>query len=616
MTATVPFAGMVGVDAALDALRLLAVDARLGGVVIGAPVGSGKSTLARASTVLFGDQTPFVELPLGSDEDALLGGIDIEATMRSGRRMLRPGILGRAHRGIVYVDALNLLPDAVVNVLLGVLDTHTVHLEREGMSQRIPCAFRLIGTYDPAEGLPRRHLLDRIGLMVLLPRESSVADRYQVLTRHHGADLAQWHEMTMLEAGLVAEAREMVPHVTITDTQHAQLVDLAVRAGVEGQRVDVFAVAAACASAALNLRTSVSHDDLDVAARLVILPRATREVVADAPPPPEPPAPPPSDSDDGNGDAPEPPPPHAETDDGDASQPPEDELHIPDDEVLTALTSELPLNLADLPFRTIRRGRTGSRGAVSGTRGRHIRSTTGDPRRARIDVSATLRAAAPWQPLRKTPASTRLVALRADDVRVKRYRSKAGVLFCFVVDASGSMALNRMRQAKGAVQHLLQQAYVHRDRVALLSFRGTSCDVLLPPSQSVELARRSLDLLPTGGATPLGAALLATIEVAKQAQARGIMQCVAIFLTDGRGNMAVQQGVDVAQETAVLAAAVANAGIKSVVVDTQRNYLSRGEGRTLARMLGGEYIYLPQANGGDIAEAAVTLAQNEIRHRG
>jgi magnesium chelatase subunit D len=614
MTTALPFAGMVGVDAALDALRLLAVDARLGGVVIGAPVGSGKSTLARASTVLFGGETPFVELPLGSDEDALLGGIDIEATLRTGRRVLRPGLLRRAHHGILYADALNLLPDAVVNVLLGVLDTRTVRLEREGISRQLPCDLRVIGTYDPAEGLPRRHLLDRIGLMVLLPRESVAAERYQVLMRHHGADMTQWHEMSMLEAGLIAEARALLPHVGISETQHAQLVDLALRAGVEGQRVDLFAVAAACASAAMNLRTSVSHDDLDLAARVVILPRATRVIADDGSIPPEqtptPPPQPSDNSDAGDGATETPPPSSVHTDSGEAGTPHPDELAIPDEEVLSALTTELPLNLADLPFRTIRRGRSGSRGAVAGTRGRHIRSTPGDARRARIDVSATLRAAAPWQPLRAPVARGRVVVLRSDDVRVKRYRSKAGVLFCFVVDASGSMALNRMRQAKGAVQHLLQQAYVHRDRVALLSFRGTSCEVLLPPSQSVELARRSLDLLPTGGTTPLAAALLGCIEVAKQARARGIMQCVAIFLTDGRGNVAVQSGVDVASEITTLARAVAHEGVKSVVVDTQRSYLSRGEGRTLANILAGEYIYLPHASGGDIAEAAVALAQH------
>lgn len=596
MIAQLPLAGLVGLERAHTALRLLAVAPQLGGVVIGAPVGSGKSAVARAGRVLFGATTPFIELPLGSDEEALLGGIDIEATLRSGQRTARAGLLARADHGLLYADAINLLPEAVVNVLLGALDTGMVHLEREGMSQLVRCRLRLIGTYDPAEGLPRRHLLDRIGLMVLLPSLSDGEQRRHVLQQHLNPDLAHWHELDVLEASLIHEAQQLLPEVVCSDAQQRQLIELAVRAGVQGHRVDVFASAAARTAAALDLRGSVSHEDLQCAAELVILPRATRDISQPDAPPPEPPPPPP-------------PPPAAEhTDDqpSDSSQSEPEQMELAEEEVLAALECALPLDLADLPFRSIRRGRTGSRGAVAGKRGRHIRSTPGNPRRARIDIPATLRAAAPWQPIRaqgRMPA--RVVSLRVDDIRVKQYRSKAGVLFCFVVDASGSMALNRMRQAKGAVQHLLQQAYVHRDRVALLAFRGVSSELLLPPSQSVELARRALDVLPTGGTTPLGSALLATIEVAAQARSRGIMQCVAIFLTDGRGNVAVQRESDVKSEIEMLARAVAQAGVKAIVVDTQRSYLSRGEGRVLAEWLEGAYIYLPQATGSDIAHAAV-----------
>ncbi len=603
MAHPMPMAGLIGIDTALEAIRLLAVDARLGGIAIGASVGSGKSSLARASVGLFGTRSPFVELPLGSDEEALLGGIDIEATLRTGARTARSGVLARADGGVLYADALNLLPDSVVNILLGALDTGSVQLEREGMSQQIACRFRLIGTYDPAEGLPRRHLLDRIGLLVMLPGQSSATERRDVLMHHHHPAYDHWHELATLDAALVDQARALLPEVVISPEQQYALVDLALRAGVEGHRVDVFACAVACAAAALDLRTSVSSADLDVAARFVVLPRATRDVLPpepastaqQPPPPPPPPAADASPPDDDEHEA--------------EQQPAPQELTPPTEEVMAALLTELPMSLNDLPFRTIRRGRAGSRGATNGTRGRHIRSTAGDPRRARIDVPSTLRAAAPWQPLRhKNALTARRILLRVDDVRVKEFRSKAGVLFCFVVDASGSMALNRMRQAKGAVQTLLQQAYVHRDRVALLAFRGVQCDVLLPASQSVELARRALDILPTGGTTPLAAALLGTIEVAKQARGKGIQQCVALFLTDGRGNVGLQAGVAIEAEISTLAAAVAAAGIKSVVIDTQRNYLSRGEGRVLAEKLAGEYIYLPNASGADIAQTAVALA--------
>jgi magnesium chelatase subunit D len=336
----------------------------------------------------------------------------------------------------------------------------------------------------------------------------------------------------------------------------------------------------------------VTDDDLRLAVRLVIAPRATRqpEAPAEAAPPPPPPPPPEAPPDDHAADAAA----------ADASATP------PDEQVLTALGAELPEALTGLPFATVRRGRTGSRGATLGARGRHIRSLAGDPRRARIDIGATLRAAAPWQPLRRAAGGTSdRVMLRGTDLRVRQFRTRAGALFLFAVDASGSMALNRMRQAKGAVQALLQRAYVHRDRVALLAFRGERAEVLLPPSQSVERAQRALDILPTGGGTPLAAALLGILDVARQARARGILQTVAVLLTDGRANVPLRAPREaLEQEVAALAQAVAQAGIRTVVVDTQRAYLSAGHAARLARALGGTYVYLPNAHASAIADAA------------
>jgi magnesium chelatase subunit D len=208
------------------------------------------------------------------------------------------------------------------------------------------------------------------------------------------------------------------------------------------------------------------------------------------------------------------------------------------------------------------------------------------------------------------------IQLRADELRVKHFRSKAGALFLFAVDASGSMALHRMRQAKGAVHALLQQAYVHRDRVALLAFRGADATLLLPPSQSVELARRALDLLPTGGGTPLAAALLQSIEVAKQARGRGIFQTVLVLLTDGRANVGLRaEHGDIHAELRYLAGQVAAAGIQAIVVDTQRSYLSRGEARKLADWLGGTYIYLPNASGTQIAAQATATVEARREQR-
>ncbi|HMR64168.1 MAG TPA: VWA domain-containing protein, partial [Anaerolineae bacterium] len=225
----------------------------------------------------------------------------------------------------------------------------------------------------------------------------------------------------------------------------------------------------------------------------------------------------------------------------------------------------------------------------------------------------TLRAAAPWQRLRagsqpRARGAHRRVVLQMSDVRVKQYRSKAGALFCFAVDASGSMALHRMRQAKGAVHALLQKAYVNRDRVALIAFRGGEAELLMPPTQSVELARRALDLLPTGGGTPLASALLLAADVAQQAKSRGILQSVLILLTDGRANISLRPDGNVQEELQQIGRHIAESSLHVVVVDTQRSYLSRGEARKLAEWLNGDYAYLPNANGEQIADLATSVA--------
>ena len=300
----------------------------------------------------------------------------------------------------------------------------------------------------------------------------------------------------------------------------------------------------------------------------------------------------------------------------------------PEEQILSALNSMLPAELEELPFRHVRRGRSGSRGATDGNRGRHVRSIPGDPRRARIDASATLRVAAPWQPLRRqseeataqeeaaafsqnghSAEAARPVLFQPSDIRVKQYRSKAGALFCFAVDASGSMALHRMRQAKGAVHALLAKAYVKRDRVALLAFRGKAAELLLPPSQSVELASRALDRLPTGGGTPLASALLLAETVAQQAKSRGIQQTILVLLTDGRANVPLEEGNNVREELQKVGKFIAASSLQVMVIDTQRSYLSRGEARQLAEWLGADYAYLPNADSEQIADLAASKAR-------
>ena len=606
---TLPFHALVGLDAAQQALLLLAVEPRLRGLVVTASAGTGKSSLARGMRLLLNDEAmPFVEIPPGVDAENLYGGLNLEATLRRGEMVLQPGVLARAHGGVAYVDGINLLTDANSNLLLAVLDEGEVRVEREGVSLRSPAEFSLIGSYDPAEGMPRKHLLDRLGLLVSLPGSFDVGQRTAVIQQNLCTESESWQEDLQFLQGLVKTAREHLPNVEISDRQLRQLSVTALQYGVEGHRVDLFAAWAACAAAALELRPTVEDEDLTLAARLVILPRATQfpEPMPDNPPPPPPP-PEPETSE------PE------ETDEEGESAPPPETLALPPEQILEALESALPDDLEELPFRHLRRGRTGSRGSTEGKRGRHVRSIPGNPKLARIDVIATLRTAAPWQRIRQNGnwqgngngSTQRRIQLEMSDIRVKQYRSKAGALFCFAVDASGSMALHRMRQAKGAVSALLQKAYVNRDRVALIAFRGEAAELLMPPTQSVELARRALDLLPTGGGTPLASALLLADDVAQQAKSRGIMQTVLILLTDGRANISLKPDSQVQEELQQIGRFIAESSLHVMVVDTQRSYLSRGEARQLAEWLGGDYAYLPNASGEQIADLATEKVGGE-----
>lgn len=592
---TLPFPALVGLELAQQALLLLAIDPELRGVVLAAPAGTGKTSLARGLNALL--DVPFIELPASIDTENLLGGLDLQATLRTGHITLQQGALARAHGGIAYIDGINLMTDASANLLLSALDEGEVRIEREGLSRRELARFMLIGSYDPAEGTPRAHLLDRLAMIVPLPGQYSALQR-EMVVRHHQYVNGNWQEDTDFLRGLIITAREHLPTVTIEPEQVARLSQTALAYGVEGHRVDLFAIRVACAAAAYELRDSVSDEDCTLAAQLVILPRARQIPMEDAPNEPPPPK-------QDNDQPPEQPQPESSEAEGETQQP-LPSLVSPE-QILEALATDLPDALEQLPFINVRRGRTGSRGATEGNRGRHIRSTPGDPKRHRIDVVATLRAAAPWQPIREIQNGKRRVNLQASDIRVKHYRSKAGTLFCFAVDASGSMALHRMRQAKGAVHILLEKAYVNRDRVALIAFRGEQAELLMPPTQSVELARRALDLLPTGGGTPLGSALLLAADVAANARSRGIMQTVVILLTDGRGNVALHPNGKPADELAQLGVYLQESGLHTVVVDTKRNYLSRGEARQLAESLGGDYAYLPNANSDQIADLAQSV---------
>lgn len=597
---------LVGLEAALEATLLLAVDPGLGGLAISGSVGSGKSSLARTLAYAIPADAPFVELPLGITQDRVLGGLDFETMLTTGRRVVESGVLARAHGGVLYVDALNRLDQAIVTQLLDVMSRGSVAIEREGLSLLQPARFMLVASFDPSDGEPPRDVLDRLALIVGLPAQRDPEGRADVVRAVTARDRASSAKDDAEEIALwrenVARARERLASVSIEDEQLLELSLAALSLGVEGNRADIFAARAAIAAAALAGRPVVSDEDVALAVKLVLLPRATQ-----LPKPPEPPEQkeqPPEEK--AAKPEPEPEPDPDEPDDDDEETEESQTAESAAELLVGSIAVILPPNLLEMPFAKAARGGPGSRGETQkAKRGRVVGARPGSPKSGSLALFPTLIAAAPRQKMRAAGAR---FAVERDDFRIKRFRSKAGTLYLFVVDASGSMAVNRMREAKGAVTTLLQQAYVHRDHIGLIAFRGREAQVLLPPTQSVERAKRELDVLPTGGATPLAAALVSAWQTARQARARGLQQCVLVLMTDGRGNVPLTPRTDgtraseaeIDDEVRRVCALIRADGCRAVVVDTQVDYLSRGYAPRLADYLDARYLYLPNANAADI----------------
>ncbi len=616
----IAFTDIVGMDLAKQALMLLAVDSELGGVVIPSAVGSGKSTLARAFADILPEGTPFVELPLNVTEDRLIGGVDLEATLATGVRVVQHGVLSKAHGGVLYVDSISLLDSSAVSHIMDAISRGEVLVEREGLSEVHPAKFMLVGTYDPTDGEVRMGLLDRIGIIVPFTAQNDYRARKKIVNIVLGTrDEEDTSDELKMLAGFIQAARELLPRVSITDEQIRALIQTAISLGVEGNRVDIFTVRAAIAAAALAQRSDVDEEDMKQAIKLVLIPRATRmperEAAADDMPQEEPPEEEEPEGDDDEA--------QADTPDAEAEEEKKETPDMIEELMMDAIEMELPDNILNISLASKKKTTTGSRGeALNNKRGRFVRAQPGEMRTNKVALIPTLISAAPWQETRRRDSKMAgrpktALLITKDDVKIKRFRDKSGTLFIFIVDASGSMALNRMRQAKGAVASLLQNAYVHRDQVALISFRGKQAQVLLPPSQSVDRAKRELDVLPTGGGTPLASALYLGWETAKQARTKGISQIMFVLITDGRGNIGLQAAFDpnaekmpkelLEKEIEALSLSIQADGVASIVIDTQMNYLSRGEAPKLAQKLGGRYFYLPNAKAEQIVEAALSF---------
>ncbi|MEU2656652.1 putative cobaltochelatase [Streptomyces sp. NPDC007325] len=663
MSTRYPFTAVVGMDDLRLALLLNAVSPAVGGVLVRGEKGTAKSTAVRALAELLpevavvagcrfscdpaspdpacpdgphgdggSDARParMVELPVGASEDRLVGSLDIERALADGVKAFEPGLLADAHRGILYVDEVNLLHDHLIDVLLDAAAMGRSHVEREGVSVRHAARFLLVGTMNPEEGELRPQLLDRFGLTVEVAASRVPEERVEVVRRRLAFEddpagfAARWAgEETALRERIVT-ARELLPRVVLGDAVLLQIAATCAAFEVDGMRADIVMARTATALAAWAGRDEVTSEDVRQAA-LLALPHRRRRSPFDAPgldedkldetlerfkgeEPDDDPDPGPDGPGDGGpgggggvppqgGEGPAP-----ETDGVPEEAPAPAPAQAPAPQ---GAAGERAAVKAAEPFRTkmlsvpgLGDGAAGRRSRARTEHGRTTGSTRPRGALTKLHLSATVRAAAPHQRARGRSGAGLVV--RRDDLRQAVREGREGNLVLFVVDASGSMAARkRMGAVKGAVLSLLLDAYQRRDKVGLVTFRGRGAELALPPTSSVDAAAARLEELPTGGRTPLSAGLLKAHDVLRVERLRDpSRRALLVVVTDGRATGGGPDPVGLAARAARLHAAD---GTAAVVVDCEAGPVRLGLAGNLARDLGGTAVTLDELRADAIA---------------
>ncbi|MGI8336310.1 VWA domain-containing protein [Actinomadura scrupuli] len=634
-----PFSAVVGMDDLKLGLLINAVSPGVGGVLARGEKGTAKSTIVRALAELLpavseiagcrfscdpaapdpecpdrphgaGSVTRparLVELPVGASEDRLTGSLDLERALTQGVKAFDPGLLAAAHRGVLYVDEVNLLHDHLVDLLLDAAAMGQSYVEREGVSVRHAARFLLVGTMNPEEGELRPQLLDRFGLTVEVAATRDPAERAEVVRRRLRFEddpvsfAAEWADADAELALRIAAARARLPRVELTDVALRQITAVCAAFEVDGLRADLVSARAAIALAAWHQRDAVTDEDVRQAVRLA-LPHRRRRDPFDAPGldrqrlddlleehggEPEPTDPPDGGPDDpggsGNGPGQGTVPP-----DGGAAEAAEPTAPAEPAGQRNGAAGESRPAPADAAYRprlfTVPGVGMGAPGRRSKARTPYGRVSGSQPGSRSLHLTATLRAAAPHQRARGRTGAGLVIA--GDDLRETVRDGREGNLVLFVVDASGSMAARqRMRAVKAAALSLLTDAYQRRDKVGLITFRGSSAELALPPTSSVEAGARRLAELPTGGRTPLTAGLLRAAEVLRIERLRDpARRPLLVVVTDGRATY----GPDPARAAALLT------GVAGVVVDCESGPVRLGLAAALGLRLGAEVVRLEE----------------------
>ncbi len=654
-----PFSAIVGQPLLKRSLIYNAVDETIGGVLIFGQRGTAKSTAVRALADLLPEQDvvegcPFgcdpddpefmcddcrrlleigaikrtkrkmrvVDLPVSSTEDKVIGSLDISKAMKDGIRTFEPGILAEANRNILYVDEINLLNDHLVDTILDAAAMGVNTVEREGVSYSHPSRFILIGTMNPEEGDLRPQLLDRFGLAVYIEGETDEKKRMTILKRLMERDsdpakfMEEWRPYDERIAKKIIDARARLHDIRIDEEMFKLAVEKVLEANAEGHRADAIIIKTAAAIAAFEGRDAVEKMDVKLAATLALAHR-TRD-------PPEPPPQeeepdeseePPEDNDEQDDEQNEeqhesPPPPEPQED----MQTETDQQELPDisdDDTVTFKTgSEFKIKSTAIPKElrvdNIVRSAGGRRTETESENGRYVGYRVPHGKPSSLALDATIRAAAAHQ----TPGGK--FVIRESDVREKVRERKVGNLIVFAVDASGSMgAEQRMSAVKGAISSMLTDAYQKRDRVSLVVFRGKNAEIVLPPTNSVVLAKERMEGIPTGGRTPLAAGLedahsVIVRELTKDQKIKPLL----VVISDGRGNVSTGSG-DPKSDTKSIACTIAEYGYPVLVIDSEVGFIKLGLAERLAEDMHAKYMKLEDLKADSVMDAVMSMTSLE-----
>ncbi len=629
-------------------LELNLINPKIGGVLIRGEKGTAKSTTVRALAAMLPDMK-FVNLPLNATEDRVVGGIDFNLAVKTGKRVFMPGLLYAAHKGILYVDEINLLDDHIVDIILDAAASGINRVDREGISYIHPASFILVGTMNPEEGDLRPQLLDRFGLCVDVKGCKNPDERVKIMALREEFDKnparfdGKYAKKNKKAAKRIIDAKKRLKNVLIPEYIKKFIAALCVENNVAGHRADICMEQAAIAHAAFTGNGKVTADDINTVAGMVLIHRK-RDAV-----PPEQPGQhdshPPDDKREGEkGSSPE------NSGREEPGQNPDsgndsggwDENSFPRDKDIPAGSSKEDMKQSQFPEtdpsysflkrehdrifsigatfkikpfssprdKVFRRGSgRRSRTMASLKQGRYVKSSFNN-KGGDIALDASLRAAAPYQISRENPEGL-AVCIKPSDMRGKIREKRIGNFLVFLVDASGSMgARGRMAASKGAIMSLLLDAYQKRDKIAMISFRKTSAKINLPPTSSVEMAGKFLKKMPVGGRTPLSAGLVRAYDqvrnfLLKDPTARPIV----IIITDGKANAALGDKKPIDEAFEIAGKIASQSFTKFIVVDTEEpGLISFGLAKRLAHILCAGYFSID----GLKAEDLVNVIKEEI----